>query len=110
MNPILFIALSMTACAIAHYSVVFLEPSKASWFKAMALGVFTVVGSNVARWNGFSAAPILEWMVYIVVTGGFVWALYKLKPLNNLTVGACYVAGSYLLVHAIHLKLGAFSA
>jgi len=110
MNPVFFVTLTMSACAVAHYSVVFLEPSKASWGKATMLGVFLVIGSNVAHWSGFNPIPMLEWIVYIVVTGGFVGALYKLKPLNSFTVGACYVAGSYVLAQAIHLPGAVFSA
>lgn len=97
MNSVLFIALTVSACAIAHYSVVFLEPAKASAFKAIALSAFLVIGSNVARWSGFDPEPILEWAVYIVITAGFARALYQLKLLNCVTVGACYVAGSYVL-------------
>lgn len=110
MNSIQFVALSIIACAIAHYSVVFLEPLKASWFKASTLGILLMLGSNVARWTGFNVEPILEWFIYIVVAGGFVWSLYKLKPLNSLTVGGCYVAGSYVLAHAVHFSAGAFGA
>ncbi len=99
----------MSACAIAHYSVVFLEPAKASWLKATTIGVLLVIGSNIARWSGFHPLPMVEWSVYIVITGGFVGALYKLKPLNSFTVGACYVAGSYVLAYANALRIEAFS-
>ena len=108
MNPVVFVALTMSACATAHYSVVFLEPSKASWYKATTLSVLLVIGSNIAHWSGFNPLPLLEWIVYVVVTGGFVGALYKLKPLNSFTVGACYVAGSYVLANAVHLDVNAF--
>ena len=97
MNPILFMMLTMSACAIAHYSVVFLEPSKASSFKAATLGILPVIGSNLAHGAGFQPTPVLEWTIYIAITAGLARTLYGLKPLNNVTVGACYVAGSYVL-------------
>jgi len=100
MNPIYFVALTLSACAIAHYSIAFLEPAKASVFKAVGLNAFLVIGSNVARWSGFGPDPILEWVVYFVITAILVRALYKLKVLNSVTVGACYVAGSYALALA----------
>lgn len=97
MNPFFFVALTLSACAIAHYSVVFLEPDKASVLKAAALSAFLVIGSNVARSSGFSPDPLFEWAAYIVATAVLVRMLYKLKLLNSVTVGACYVAGSYVL-------------
>jgi hypothetical protein len=110
MNPLFFLGLTFSACAVTHYSVLFLEPTKASWMKALTIGVFLVVGSNIARWSGFNPVPMLEWIVYIVVTGGFVGALYKLRPMNSFTVGACYVAGSYVLAYAAHINAGSFNS
>jgi hypothetical protein len=103
MNPLLFIGLTLSACAVVHFSVAFLEPAKASMAKAVALSALVVVGSNVARWVGFSPGPILQWTVYIVVTACCVRLLYKLKSLNSVTVGACYVAGSYVLAQVAFL-------
>ena len=108
MNPLFFFGLTFSACAVTHYSVVFLEPTKASWLKALTIGALLLIGSNIARWSGFNPLPMLEWMVYIVVTGGFVGALYRLRPLNSFTVGACYVAGSYVLAHAAHFQVSGF--
>ena len=105
MNAVQFIALSLAACAIAHYSVVFLEPAKACWLKATILGVMVVFESNLARWSGFDTTPLLEWSIYNVVTGAIVRALYNLKPLNNLTVGASYVAGSYVLAVIVSSRI-----
>lgn len=109
MNPFFFLTLTVSACAIAHYSIVFLEPSRASWFKATILGVSLVIGSNLANWAGFNPTPLLEWIVYIAVASGYAWSLFKLKPLNSVTVGTCYVAGSYVLARTVHLGLSAFS-
>ena len=108
MNPVLFFTVTLSASAIAHYSIVFLEPAKASVLKAVALNALLVIGSNLARSSGFSPEPILEWAVYIVVTAGFVRALYRLKLLNSVTVGACYVAGSYVLAHAVDAATNTF--
>jgi hypothetical protein len=102
MNPILFVAATLSASAIAHYSIVFLEPAKASMFKAIAMNALLVIGSSVARSSGFGTSPILEWIVYSVLAGSLVHALYKLKLLNSFTVGASYVAGSYALAHAVN--------
>ena len=97
MNPLLFFGLTLSACAVVHYCVVLLEPAKASMFKAMTLSVLVVSSSNFAQGFGFSPDPILEWVVYIVVAACGARALYKLKLLNSVTVGTCYVAGSYAL-------------
>jgi hypothetical protein len=100
MNPLLFVALTLSAGAVVHGSVIFLERDKASMFKAMAISALIVSGSNVARWLGLSPEPILEWIVYIAVTAYCVRILYRLKLLNSITVGTCYVAGSYVLAQA----------
>ena len=109
MQPILFIALTTGACAMAHYSIVFLEPEKASFLKAVAFNALLVVGSNIARSAGFNPEPLLEWTVYLLLAAGLVWALYKLKPINTITVGACYVAGSYALAHAASFGANTFT-
>jgi len=100
MNLLLFVALTLSACAIAHSSVAFLEPAKASVFKALALNAVLVIGSNIATWSGFKTDAMLELLVYIVVAAGLVRVLYRLKLLNSVTVAGCYVAGSYVLARA----------
>jgi hypothetical protein len=101
MNPLLFLGLTLSASAVAHYSVVFLEPHKASVLKAMALNILVVALSNIARWTDLSFQPAAEWLVYVVVTAACVQGLYKLKSHNCLTVGTCYVAGSFVLAQAM---------
>jgi hypothetical protein len=100
MNPLLFVGLTLSASAVVHYSVRFLERDKTSMFKAMAISALVVSGSNVAGWVGFSSGPIFEWLVYTAATACCVRILYKLKLSNSITVGTCYVAGSYVLAHA----------
>ena len=101
MNPVLFVALTFSACAVAHYSVVFLEPAKSSVLKAGMLNLFLVVGSNAIHWTGATPGPVLEWCIYITGATVIARVLFKLKFTNCITVGACYVAGSYVLAHGI---------
>ena len=103
MNPLLFLGLTLSASAVVHYSVVFLEPRKASLLKAMALNILVVGASHAARGTDIVAQPAAEWLFYIAITALCVQALYKLKSLNSLTVGTCYVAGSFVLAQAIAL-------
>lgn len=108
MNPILFVALTLSACAIAHYSVAFLEPAKASVLKAVAFNAVLVLGANVAMRGGFNPGPVLQWTVYILIAAGLARVLYRLKLLNSVTVAACYVAGSYALAQVV--SVGALTA
>jgi hypothetical protein len=43
---------------------------------------------------------MLEWAIYIALTACCVRILYKMKLFNSITVGTCYVAGSYVLAQA----------
>jgi hypothetical protein len=78
---------------------VFIERPKASLWKAAALVLaFTVFNNLVQRLSIELPAPS-EWAIYIAFAAMVVWALFKLKPINNLTVGVCYVVGRWALVY-----------
>ena len=107
---VIFVLAAWTiALAIAHYSVVFIEPSKASWSKAIAFVFLFSVATYVTRRLHLEVEPIVMWVAYIVATAGLVRLIYRLKPLNNFTVGASYVVGRYLLVYAIVNFSGLFN-
>jgi hypothetical protein len=101
MELFLLITVTVAAIAIAHYSVVFLEPAKASWWKAAALVIIFAVGNNIAKRFSPGLPILLHWALYILVVAGIVWALYRLKPFHNITVAGCYVVGRFALVYSI---------
>ena len=96
---LLILATSVAAVAIAHYSVVFLEPSKASWWKAVALVIIFAVGNNLLKRLHLEIPVVLHWALYIVAVAAVVWALYRLKPFHNVTIAGCYVVGRFALVY-----------
>ena len=103
MGLLLLIAITAATVAIAHYSVVFLEPSKASWWKAGVLVITFGICNAVAKRMGLHLPLLLHWMLYIGGVAGVVWALYRLKPLHNITVAGCYVVGRFILVYSVSL-------
>lgn len=91
------------ATAIAHLSVVFLERPKASLWKAVGVVISFMVFNNLAlRFAPDVPAP-LQWVIYIGFVTLVVWALFRLKPMNNVTVAACYVVGRWALVYGVSL-------
>jgi hypothetical protein len=108
MNPLSFLGLTLAASAVTHCSVRFLEPERASLLKAVALNALLVIGANFAHWSGARPDPVVEWIVYVVVTAACVRSLYRLKPFNSVTVGACYVAGSYVLAQVAASRMSSF--
>lgn len=103
---LLLVAVWVAAVVVAHYSVVLVERNKASWWKAAALAVsFSILGSMAARY-GPDAPPLLRWLLYFAVVSILVWTLFRLKPLNNLAVAACYLGGSQLIT-SIGIRIGA---
>ena len=103
MGLLLLIAITVAAVAVAHYSVVFLEPSKASWWKAIALVVIFAICKNLMHYFDIRLPAVVDWVLYVAATAGVVWTLYRLKPLHNITVGACYVVGRFALVYSVSL-------
>ena len=98
MALLLLVALWAAAAGIVHYSVVFIERPKASWWRASAFVVIFAVANNTAIRFGLNLPVLLHWAAYFLAAAVIVWLLFRLKPFNNVTVAACYVVGRYLLV------------
>jgi hypothetical protein len=103
MTILLIIVTTLAAMAIAHYAVLFLEPPKASWWRAVALVVVFAIGNNLIRRLSLDIPVLLHWALYIAAVAGVVWFFYRLKPLHNFTVAGCYVVGRFALVYFVSL-------
>jgi hypothetical protein len=103
MTLLFIVILFAAAVAIAHATVLFIERPKASWWKAAAVVVSFTLFNNLAHRFALEMPTALEWIVYVAFVAFVVWVLFRLKPLNNLTVAACYVVGRWALVYAVSL-------
>jgi hypothetical protein len=103
MALLFILGLFAAALAIAHFSVVFIERPKASWWKAAVVVLLFMVFNNLARRISLELPAPAEWAIYVAFMTFVVWALFRLKPMNNVTVAACYVVGRWALVYAVSL-------
>ena len=103
MALLFILVLFAAAVAIAHLSVVFIEPSKASLWKAAGVVLLFMVFNNLAQRLSPELPAPAEWVIYIGFVTLIVWALFRLKPVNNFTVAASYVVGRWALVYAVSL-------
>jgi phosphate starvation-inducible membrane PsiE len=103
MALLFILVLFAAAVAIAHFSVLFIERPKASLWKAAGVVLLFMVFNNVAQRFSLELPAPAEWVIYIAFAAFVVWVLFRLKPLNNVTVAACYVVGRWALVYAVSL-------
>jgi hypothetical protein len=103
MALLFILVLFAAAIAVAHFSVMFIERPKASLWKAAGVVVLFMVFNNLAQRLSLELPTPIEWVIYIAFATLTVWALFRLKPMNNFTVAACYVVGRWALVYAVSL-------
>lgn len=88
---------------LAHSSVVLIERPKASRGKALALVAIFIISHNIALHLLPELSLAVEWAIYIGFTSLAVWAIFRLKPINNLIVGSIFVVGRWLLGYLLSL-------
>jgi hypothetical protein len=103
MTLLFILALFAAAVAIAHFSVVFIERPKASLWKAAGVVLLFMAFNNLKQRLSLELPAPAEWVLYVAFMTFIVWALFRLKPMNNFTVAACYVVGRWALVYAVNL-------
>lgn len=103
MAELFILVLFSAAVAIAHFSVRFIEPRKASLWKAVGVVLAFMVFNNLAQRYLPPLPSVLHWILYIAFTTFLVWILFRLKPIHNFTVAACYVVGRWALMYAVSL-------
>lgn len=94
---LLLVAVWFSAIVIVHYSVAFLERSKASWWKAATLAVFFSIGGSVAARYAPAVPYFVRWVLCFAIVSSLVWLLFRLRMWNNFAVAACYLAGSHIV-------------
>ncbi len=84
MTLLFILLLFAAAVAIAHLTVLFIERPKASLWKAAVVVLSFTVFNNLAQRFSPELPTLVQWVVFIGFVALIVWALFRLKPMNNL--------------------------
>jgi len=97
---ILLISISLS---LVHFGVYFLERDKASVRKAGVVIVSFSIFNNAFSYLGIQIPVAIETVLYIGLVSLLIWYLFKIKPLNSVTVATLYLVGRMAAVYLVSL-------
>jgi len=106
MALIILTLLSLLGFLVIHFTVHWLEKLKTSPRKAGFVLLVFIVAHNVYLNTVGQANTFFETVGYVGFMSVLVWVVFKLKPLNAVTVAATFLAARVLMVYLVgHLPL-----
>src|SRR5690606_30701185 len=101
MALIILILLTLLGFLVIHFTVLWLEKSRASSRKAGLVLLAFLVAHNIYLNTVGQADTFLDAAAYLGFTSILVWGVFKLKPVNAATVAATFLVSRVLLAYLV---------